>query len=133
MNKLIILLSLIISSFSLTAQSTPDSIVQLSLDAYNDHNFELFMSYFSDEIEMYNLNDCEPYAKGVDVVRKLYKDYFEESPDLHSEIKSRMVFDNKVIDYEHITGARGSSDPFELVFMYEIENDKIARTTAIRK
>lgn len=120
--------------FSTAAQDVkPDSIVQLSLDAYNNHDFELFMNYFSEDVEMYNLGDCEANVQGREAVRELYKDYFDASPNLHSEIKNRMVFDNKVIDYEYITGARGSDKPFELIFMYEIEGDKIVRTTAIRK
>ena len=133
MNKIISILFLLVITYTTNAQSSPDSIVQLSLEAYNDHNFDLFMSYFSDDIEMYNLNECEPYILGIGAVGKLYKDYFDASPELHSEIKNRMVFDNKVIDYEYITGARGSSEPFELIFMYEVEGDKIIRTTAIRK
>ena len=122
------------SIFTTYAQDArPDSIVQLSLDAYNNHDFELFMSYFSEEIVMCNLGECEPYATGIAAVEKLYKDYFEASPDLHSEIRNRMVFGNKVIDYENITGARGSSEPFELIFMYEIKGEKIIKTTAIRQ
>jgi hypothetical protein len=111
----------------------PDSIVQLSLEAYNDHDFDRFMSFFADSVEMYNLGDCEPYIVGKDAVGEMYKDYFDASPELHSEIKNRMVFGNTVIDYEYITGARGSKKPFELIFMYHIEGDKIVRTTAIRK
>lgn len=134
MIKYLVSLSIAIGSFTSLAQSiAPESIVQLSLDAYNNHDYDLFMSYFADSVEMYNLGDCEPYKVGKEAVGKIYKDYFEASPELHSEIKNRMVFGNTVIDYEYITGARGSKEPFELVFMYHIEGDKIVRTTAIRK
>ncbi len=120
--------------FSSSAQDVkPDSIVQLSLEAYNDHDFELFMSYFAEDVAMYNIGECEPYVEGKEAVAKLYKDYFDASPDLHSEIKNRMVFGDTVIDYEYITGARGSDEPFELIFMYHIEGDKIVKTTAIRQ
>ena len=122
-----------IAIMSNAQNSSPDSIVQLSLDAYNNHDFDLFMSYFHEDVEMFNLNECEPYTSGKEAVRKLYKDYFDASPNLHSTIVNRMVFDNKVIDYEHITGARGDEAPFELIFMYEVERNKIIRTTAIRK
>ncbi|MDB9775644.1 hypothetical protein OAB47_05360 [Vicingaceae bacterium] len=44
-----------------------------------------------------------------------------------------MVFGNKVIDYEYITGSNGSSEPFELIFMYEVKGDKIVKKTAISK
>lgn len=112
---------------------TPEEVVQGSLDAYNAHEFEKFMSYFHENIEMYELHECEPSVKGIDAVRKRYQSYFEASPDLHSKIENRMVFGNTVIDYEYITGARGSDKPYELIFMYEVEEGKIIRTTAIRK
>ncbi|MDB3907076.1 nuclear transport factor 2 family protein [Crocinitomicaceae bacterium] len=132
--KLTIVALLMGIAFTSNAQnSSPDSIVQLSLDAYNNHDFELFMSYFHEDIEMFNLNECEPYTSGKEAVNALYKDYFEASPNLHSTIVNRMVFGNKVVDYEHITGARGDDAPFELIFMYEVAGDKIIRTTAIRK
>ena len=126
----------ILFSFSLLSglsQNDPETVVQGSLDAYNNHDFDKFMSYFSDDIEMYELHEGEPSVKGIEEVRKRYKAYFDASPELHSEIKNRMVFGNKVIDYEYITGARGSKEPYELIFMYEVEDDKIVRTTAIRK
>ena len=84
-------------------------------------------------IEMYNFQDPEVAVKGIRAVREVYQRMFDASPELHSKILNRIVFDNKVIDYEYITGASGRSDPFELVFIYEIENGKIIRTTAIRK
>lgn len=135
MQRVVILIVVAVTIvFSSSAQDTkPDSIVQLSLNAYNHHDFELFMSYFSEDVEMYNLGDCEAYVQGREAVRKLYKDYFDASPNLHSDIKNRMVFGNKVIDYEYITGARGSDEPFELIFMYEVEGGEIVKTTAIRK
>ncbi len=115
------------------SQTEAEKVVQGSLDAYNAHDFEKFMSFFSEDIEMYELHESEPSVKGIEEVRKRYKDYFDASPELHSKIKNRMVFGNKVIDYEYITGARGSKEPYELIFMYEVENGKIVRTTAIRK
>lgn len=38
-----------------------------------------------------------------------------------------------VIDHEYITGARGSKEAFEIVLIYEVDNDKIIKMTAIRK
>ena len=91
------------------------------------------MSFIDEDIEFYNLGDCEPYLRGKAEVRKRYTAYFEKSPKLHSIIKKRIAFDNKIIDYEYITGSNGDSKPFELIFMYEVENEKIIKTTAIRK
>ena len=119
---MLLALSLLCVASNVKAQSIkPDSIVQLSLEAYNNHDFELFMSYFDDSVAMYNIGECKPYVSGKEAVGKLYKDYFDLSPNLHSEIKNRIVFGNTVIDYEYITGARGSDVPFELIFMYHLQ------------
>ena len=111
----------------------PESIVKESLEAYNSRDIDAFMSLFDENIEMYNFHDEEIKAKGIDEVRALYKGFFDASPELHSKILNRMVFDNKVIDHEYITGARGKAEAYELIFIYEIKDNKIIRTTAIRK
>lgn len=110
----------------------PESIVQANLDAYNAHDIEGFMSYFSEDVTMYNFADGKQTANGIEEVRAIYEPYFKASPKLHSKILQRTVFDNKVMDHEYITGARGG-DPFEIVLIYEVENDKIIKMTAIRK
>lgn len=122
----------LLGGFQAWGQSA-EKVVQANLDAYNNGDIETFMKYIDDDVEMYNLGECEPYLKGKEAMKELYADYFKRSPDLHSEIKNRVAFDNKVIDHEYITGANGSSEAFELVFMYEVENGLIIRTTAIRQ
>ena len=117
---------------NLNAQN-PEAIVQANLEAYNKHDIDTFMEYMADDIEMYNMGECEPYLKGKENVKARYAAYFEKSPDLHSDIKQRIVFDNQVIDHEYITGANGSKEPFELIFIYEVRDGLIVKTTSIRK
>jgi hypothetical protein len=133
--KAIVLSGIIfISTTAMIAQeNNAEKIVQANLDAYNAHDIELFMSFFSDDIAMYNFKDSKQTASGINEVRAIYEPYFKASPNLHSKILKRTVFDNKVIDHEYITGASGSSDPFEIVLIYEVEDTKIVKMTAIRK
>tara|TARA_R110002049_G_scaffold307558_1_gene508401 strand:- start:3228 stop:3632 length:405 start_codon:yes stop_codon:yes gene_type:complete len=134
MKQSIFLVFSMLFSLGLFAQTkSVEEIVQANLDAYNSRDIETFMLFIDENIEFYNAGECEPYLKGKSEVRKRYISYFEKSPNLHSEIKNRMVFGNKVIDYEYITGANGNTEPFELIFMYEVMGDKIIKTTAIRK
>lgn len=114
-------------------ESNPEDIVQANLDAYNAHDLETFMSFFAENVTMFNFNDGGQTANGIAEVRAIYEPYFKASPNLHSKILKRTVFDNKVIDHEYITGARGSKEPFEIVLIYEVENDKIIKMTAMRK
>lgn len=116
------------------AQSNaPETVVQANLDAYNAHDLIAFMSYFSEDITLVAFNSGEVTASGKEEIRAIYQPYFEASPQLHSTILKRIVFDNKVIDHESITGARGNPEAFEIVLMYEVCGDKICKMTVIRK
>lgn len=110
-----------------------EQIVQANLDAYNARDIDRFMEYFSPDVELYNFADHQPTAKGQVELRKIYQELFDASPKLHSQIVNRIVFDNKVIDHEYITGRRGSDTPVELVLIYEVKEGKIVKMTAIRK
>jgi len=132
MKKKLLLIVLFIPLLITAQTPNPEPVVQANLDAYNAHNIEAFMSYFSEDIAMYNFNDGKQTANGIEEVRAIYEPYFKASPELHSKILKRTVFDNKVIDHEYITGARGG-DPFEIVLIYEVVKVKIVKMTVIRK
>jgi hypothetical protein len=112
---------------------TVEQVVQQNLEAYNARDLDKFMSSFSEDIEMYNFTDGKMTAKGLSEVRKIYQELFNLSPQLHSTILKRIVFDNKIIDHEWIEGRRGSKTPVEIILIYEVKNEKIFKTTAIRK
>ena len=52
-------------------ESNAEKIVQANLDAYNAHDIELFMSFFSDDVAMYNFNDGKQTAKGIKEIRAI--------------------------------------------------------------
>ena len=122
-----------LSIFIKAQTMTVEQVVQQNLEAYNARDLDKFMSSFSEDIEMYNFTDGKMTAKGLLEVRKIYQELFDLSPQLHSTILKRIVFDNKIIDHEWIDGRRGSKTPVELVLIYEVKNEKIVKTTAIRK
>jgi hypothetical protein len=134
MKKYLFIVSLMGLSMFIKAQTmTVEQVVQQNLEAYNARDLNKFMSSFSEDIEMYNFTDGKMTAKGLSEVRKIYQELFDLSPQLHSTILKRLVFDNKIIDYERIEGRRGSKTPVEMVLIYEVKNEKIVKTTAIRK
>ena len=59
--------------------------------------------------------------------------YFDASPNLHFKIVNRITGDNKVMDHEHITGARGSEEPFDIVVIYKVNDGLITNMVAVRK
>lgn len=124
--------ALFITSITM-AQRSPVAIVQENLDAYNKRDIEAFMQSFSDSIVVTNYADKSVIAKGLVQVRAVYQSLFDASPQLHSTILNRIVFDNKVIDHESIVGRRGVKTPIELIAIYEVKHDKIVAMTFIRK
>jgi hypothetical protein len=123
---------LVTSLMNTTFAQTPEQVVQLQLEAYNEGDIDKFMSVFSDDIELWTLGEDQPWAKGKDAVTAVYAKLFENSPELHSEIITRTVIGNKVIDYERITGRNGGNVLY-LVMIYEVRDGKIFRATAVRE
>ena len=60
------------------------------------------------------------------------KDYafFKDVPDLHCEIKERIIQGNTIIDKESVSGF--GSRPVEVTAIYIIENDKIKKVYFIQ-
>lgn len=110
-----------------------EQIVQNNLDSYNKKDIENFMLTFDENIKMYQFGQDKPVAIGKTEVKKLYNNLFKASPKLHSTILNRIIFDNKVIDYESIVGRMGSDEVIEMILIYEVLNGKIVKTTAIKK
>lgn len=111
---------------------SPEQIVQENVDFYNARNIDGFMTSFSEDIALYNFSESLPSLEGLEQIRNFYEELFQLSPNLHSNIIKRIVFDNKVIDHESIVGRKGSKEIVELVLIYEVEKDKICKITVIK-
>ncbi len=111
-------------------QETKDTeaVVQSQLEAYNARDIEAFMALYSDEVELFNFPD-KSFQKDKSKMRVGYQEYFESTPNLHCEIKNRIVIGNKVIDEEFITANKTT---FSAVAIYEVENGKIVNVTFIQ-
>lgn len=129
----ILLFSLIHTTSFLSAQMTPEEVVQKQLETYNNRDIDGFMSVIDQKITMYDFSTGRLTLEGYDACEKVYTDLFDASPNLHSKILTRTVFDNKVIDHEYITGRKGSDIPIELVLIYEVNNEKITKISVLRK
>ena len=114
-----------------SAQS-PMMLAQKQLDAYNNGDIEAFMEVFHEEISIWDFNANSPSIDGFENAKKRYKDLFNSSPNLHCEVVNRSAIGNKVLDYEIVTGIRGSDEVVTLIMVYEIKDGKIWKATAIR-
>ena len=133
MKYFVFLLFINLTTMNFAQNLSTEQIVQSNLEAYNNRDLQKFMSWFSEDIELYSFSEMKLVASGKPAIEKLYKELFAASPNLHSTILKRIVFDNKVIDHESIVGRKGTSDVLELVMIYEVKEGKIFKMTTIRK
>lgn len=108
--------------------SDPVPIVQRQLDAYNARDIEAFLDTYDTDVIINNFPNALRF-EGLGQMRTRYADFFEVTPDLHCEIKNRIVIGNTIIDEEFIT-MNGSN--FSAVAIYEVANGKIKKVTFVR-
>ncbi|PUB34558.1 imidazolonepropionase-like amidohydrolase [Elizabethkingia sp. YR214] len=109
---------------------TPELLVQQQLNAYNARNIEAFLEPYSDDVEIYTFPNTL-ISKGKDVMRKSYTEMFTKLPNLHCELKGRIVQGHIVIDRESVSGIRSNTN-VEATAVYEIKNHKIIKVYFIR-
>ena len=109
-------------------KETPLALVQRQLNAYNARSLEAFLEPYSDDVELYQFPD-KLLSKGKEEMRKGYA-FFKDVPDLHCEIKERIIQGNIIIDKESVSGF--GSKPVEATAIYHIIDGKIKKVYFIQ-
>jgi len=112
---------------------SPEKVVQAQLERYNARDIEGFMALMATEVFIDDFDSGKKMATHFGAVKNTYDSLFEASPSLHSELLSRMVIGNRVIDHEKITGRFGNPNDIRLVVIYTVEKGKINRITVLRE
>lgn len=110
-------------------KETPLTLVQRQLNAYNARDLEAFLEPYADDVELYDYTSGKLLGKGKDKMRKDYA-FFKQVPELHCEIKARIVQGNVVIDKEKVTGF--GTTAMEATAIYHIANNKIQKVYFIQ-
>lgn len=105
-----------------------EKIVQEQLEAYNDRDIEAFSDTYADDIELFQFPKTLQ-SKGKPKLVQQYGAFFENTPDLHCEVKNRIVIGNKVIDEESVTI---NGEVFKAIAIYEVDNGEIQTVTFIQ-
>ena len=113
---------------AIVSDISPEVIVQKQLDAYNARDIDAFLATYNNNIQLFDFPDKKT-NEGKEELRTIFDAFFKRTPDLHTEIKSRIVIGNKVIVQEYIT-ANGNN--FSDVVIYEVQNGRISKVTFIR-
>lgn len=108
-----------------TIKETPEMLVQKQVNGYNARNIDAFLEPYSEDAELYMFPN-QLISKGKEAMRKDYTDMFNRLPDLHCEIKNRIVNGNFIIDQESVSGMR-KDQKIEASAVYEIKDGKIIK------
>ena len=110
--------------------ASPESIVQKQLDAYNSRDIDAFLSFYSDDAELYTFPSAL-LAKGKDKLRERYTTRFSDSK-LHAVIVKRIVQGNIVIDHERVQRMFPEGlGVLEAIAIYEVRDSKVTKVTFI--
>lgn len=128
---LIIIALLAVNPFAARAQvMDPLTAAQGQLDAYNKQDIEAFLSWYTDDVEIYNFPD-ELLYKGKKKMRERYTNAWKQNPGQRAAVTERMVMGNTVIDKEHVTGRANGIEIF-VIAVYKTDQGKISRVYFIR-
>lgn len=134
--KLFLLLALI---FTLHIKNNPvaaqklqlTDIAQGQLDAYNKQDLEGFLSWYTDDVEIYTFPN-ELLYKGKEEMRKKYASAWKLNPGQKAQVLHRIYVGNTVMDREHVTG-RADNIAVNVIAIYKIENEKIKQVYFVRE
>lgn len=103
----------------------PAGFAQRQLDAYNARDLERFVREYTDDVVVYRMPATEPVLQGKAAFAAHYAANRFNLPGLHAELVNRMVFGNKVIDHERVSGV--SPVPTQVAAIYEVTPAGIAK------
>ena len=109
-------------------EETPEALVQRQLNGYNLRNIDAFLEPYADDVEIYNYPD-QLVSKGKENMRLGYSQMFQTVPNLHCELKGRLIRGNIVIDQEYV---QFGDKILEAIAIYHIENNKIKKVYFIQ-
>ena len=110
---------------------TPEAIVQRQVDAYNVHDLDSFVDFYSSDAAYVRHADHNVLFQGHGAIREAYGALFENHPAVHVEIANRIALGRFVIDLEHITG-RSDIDEVWIVAIYEVSDNLIRKVWVLR-
>jgi hypothetical protein len=106
--------------------TTPESVVQRQLDAYNAHDIDALMAAYAEDIELFE-HPATLLASGAAQVRERQVARLAE-PNLHAKLVQRMVMGSIVIDQEVVTRTFPEGPgKIELIATYQVHEGRIAK------
>jgi hypothetical protein len=110
------------------SSSSPETVVQAQLDAYNAKDIDALLDAYAPDAEQYQLHG-ELLARGHEQMRPRFLARFAE-PDLSARLISRISMENVVIDHEVVTrNFPEGTGTVEMVCVYEVAGGRIQKAS----
>ncbi len=103
----------------MTDALTPSQAAQRQLDAYNARDLEAFLAAYAPDCTVRAFPSGEVLMQGREAMRTRYGTLFEEHPQLHCRLLTRVEHEVFAIDHEHVEGLRDDEIVYA-VAMYEV-------------
>lgn len=110
-------------------KETPLALVQRQLNGYNAKNIDAFLEPYAEDVEIYDFPN-QLIFKGKLAMQKDYEGMFKTLPNLHCELKNRIIQGNIIIDQESVSGMGDTK--LEATAIYHIEKNKIKKVYFIQ-
>ncbi len=108
----------------------PAVVVQRQLDAFNARDIDTLVGIYAAEAQMFE-HPSKLLAAGAEALRERFTARLQE-PDLHAQLRNRMVMGNMVVDHEQVTRTfPEGKGTVELVMIYEVQKGRIAKAWII--
>lgn len=103
-------------------------VVDAQIEAYFARDLERFVACCAPDVVITNAAG-EVLAEGHDAVRRIYRELFENSPQLDGRIVNRIVVGSSVADHEQIEGINlpGRPTSIQAIAVYQVTDGNISR------
>ena len=110
---------------------TPAEAAQAQLDAYNARDLDAFLAVYAEDCVVRAFPSNAVMFDGREAMRARYGALFENHPDLHARLLSRVEHEAFAIDHEHVVGMR-EGEVVYAVAMYEVREGLIRNVWFLR-
>ena len=104
---------------------TPEQLIQEQVQAYNDRDLARFLSFYSQDAVLYNLDTGDTISRGHAEMEPKYARLFQNA-SLHCRIENRIVLGGTVVDQECVTVDAGGT-VIRAIAIYETAHGLIQR------
>ncbi|MCE7735547.1 MAG: steroid delta-isomerase [Candidatus Heimdallarchaeota archaeon] len=102
------------------------TIVDDQIEAYNSQDIENFLNCYSDDVQVYMLEQGKMITDGKGQLRTAMTSAFEAMPNSRTELISRITQGKLIVDHEKITGHEADKAILSIA-IYEINDNKISK------